>query len=217
MTIKLLLVDDHRMLREALAAMLARQEDFVVVGQSSEGRQALELVEEVDPDVVILDISLPDVNGIAIMKQLASQEQHPKVIVLSMYTDRSYVIEMLEAGASAYVTKVSAFEELARAVRAVVQDQMYLSPEITELIIVRYRQMVAEKETGSTTILTDREYEIIRLLASGLSTAEIAGKLSISPKTVATHRKNLMDKLGLRSIAELTMYAIQEGLVDVNQ
>ena len=216
MTIKLLLVDDHQMLREALAAILAKEEDFVVVGQASEGRRALELVKEVNPDVIILDVSLPDVNGIEIMKQLAGLEQKPKVVVLSMYTDRSYVIEMLEAGASAYVTKVSAFEELARAVRAAEQNQMYLSPEITELIVLKYRQLLAEKVAGSSGVLTDREIEITRLLAGGLSTAEIADKLRISPKTVATHRKNIMDKVGLRSIAELTVYAIQEGLVDVS-
>jgi DNA-binding NarL/FixJ family response regulator len=217
MAIKLLLVDDHQMLREALAAMLAEQDDFVVVGQAAEGRKALELVEDVSPDVIILDMSLPDTNGIAVMKHLAALDWNPKVVVLSMYTDRSYVIEALEAGASAYVMKVSAFEELARAVRAAVQNQMYLSPEIAELIIIKYRQLLAERKNASTEMLTDREREITRLLASGLSTAEIAGILSISPKTVATHRKNVMDKLGLRSIAELTVYAMQEGLVDGSQ
>jgi DNA-binding NarL/FixJ family response regulator len=217
MSIRLLLVDDHQMLREGLAAMLAKEDDFEVVGQASDGQTALHIVEEVNPDVIILDVSLPDMNGTKVMRQLARRDLSPKVVVLSMYTDRRYVMEMLEAGASAYVMKVSAFEELARAVRATMQNQMYLSPEITELIIVKYRELLAEQETSSTTLLTERESEIVRLLASGLSTGEIAHSLSISPKTVASHRKNLMDKLGLRSIAELTMYAIQEGLIEFSK
>ena len=212
MTVKIILADDHRILREGLRALLEKQAGIEVIAEAEDGKTTVELAHELKPDVVIIDISMPDLNGIDATRQIVNASPHVKVIALSMHSDKKFVREMLSAGASGYLLKDSAFEELDTALATVVSNQTYLSPRIADTVIRDYLGKIDTGKSSTTLSLTAREREVLQLLAEGRTTKEIASKLCLSIKTIETHRKQIMDKVGLKSVAELTKYAIREGL-----
>jgi two-component system, NarL family, response regulator NreC len=215
MNIKILLADDHQMVRAGLRALLERQPGFEVVGEAENGRAILHLAQEVAADVVVMDVGMPDLNGIDATRQLSSIAPGLKVIGLSMHSHKRFVKEMLRAGASGYLSKDSAFDELCRAVQVVVAGQVYLSPQIAGPIVKDYVSQSSSDDVSVFTALTHREREVLQLLAEGRSAKQIANHLSISVKTVETHRQQLMTKLGIGNLADLVRYAIREGLSSI--
>lgn len=212
--IKILLADDHSIIREGLRPLLEKETGMMVVGEAENGRKAIELTRELSPDVVIMDISMPDMNGIEAARQIISTFSGVKVIGLSVHTDNQYVAEMIKSGASGYLPKSCAFKELANAIRTVVDGGTYLSPKVVESV-VKYLQGVPGDSGSSTPILTAREREVLQLLAEGKTTKEISSNLNVSERTIDAHRQNIMTKLDLHSIAELTKYAIRAGLTSI--
>ena len=208
--IRLILVDDHQLLREALREKLSKEADIDILGEAGDGAGALQLVAELLPDMVLLDIGLPDMSGVEITARLNYEYPDIKILALSMYSDKRFVIEMLKAGAAGYVTKTSAGSELLDAIRAVAADKRYLDAEVAAAIADGVRE-AADKNTR----LGRREREVLRLLAEGLRTSDIADRLHISTGTVEVHRRNIMRKLDLHTIAELTKYAIREGITSL--
>ena len=215
MTYRILLADDHKIVRDGLRSLLEREADIQVAAEAENGRRALQLARKLAPDIVIMDISMPDLNGIDATRQITSEQPGVKVIALSMHSQRQFVEGMLRAGVSGYLLKDTAFEELVKAVRIVLSGKKYLSPDITEIVFQEYLRPQAEPNGLSTAELTLREREVLQLLAEGRTTREIAEALHISVKTVESHRKNVMDKLDLHTVAELTKYAIREGLTSL--
>lgn len=212
MTIRVLLADDHRLLREALRDVLAREPDIAVAGEAGDGRSTIELAAQLAPDVIVLDIGLPDLNGVEVAARLLEARPDAKLVALSAYADKRFVSEMLHAGAAAYVTKSSAATELVRAIRAVAAGHGYLCPEAASAAVSEVR---GKRQRGEGERLGRREREVLRLIAEGARSPEIADQLRISPATVEVHRRNIMRKLGLRTVAELTKYAIREGLISL--
>ncbi|MEW6100191.1 MAG: response regulator transcription factor [Pseudomonadota bacterium] len=210
MTIRVLLVEDHRMVREALRDTLARETDIEVVAEAGDAASALEQARELTPDVIVLDIALPDLNGIETTARLRDTGSRAKVVALSAYTDKRFVTEMLRAGAAGYITKSAAGTELVRAIRSVAAGQSYFCPEVATALAAEVRNSGREAETPR---LGRREREVLRLIAEGHRSAAIAEQLHISVATVEVHRRNIMRKLGLHTVAELTRYAVREGMV----
>lgn len=215
MTRRVVLADDHEMLRAGLRSLLAKERDLEVVGEASDGRQAVELVTQHAPDLAILDIGMPNLNGIEATRQIRATVPKTKVIALSMHAGAQYVSRMLEAGASGYVLKDSAYEELVQAIKAVVSGNVYLGKGIAGVVVDDYVRRIGATPEIEATKLTAREREIAQLIAEGRSTKEIAGQLHVSVKTVETHRQHIMEKLNIDSIAELTKYAVREGLTEL--
>lgn len=215
MSIKILLADDHKITRQGLRSMLEKQDDIEVVAEAEEGRGAIELVRQLEPDIVIMDISMPGLNGVDATRQIVNTFKNVKVIALSMHSDTSYVAEMLRSGASGYLLKDCAFKELASAIRVVVAGKKYLSPDISGVVVDDYRYRLSRADRAEAEILSDREREILQIVAEGQSTKEIAKKLHISIKTVETHRRQIMKKLNIFSVAELTKYAVRKGLTSL--
>jgi DNA-binding NarL/FixJ family response regulator len=211
MAIKIILADDHRIIREGLRALLEKEPGVEVIAEAADGRTTVKLCRELVPDVVIMDITMPDLNGIEATHQILTEMPEIKVIALSMHSDKRFVSEMLNAGALAYLLKDAAFEELSDALRAVNSNQFYLSAQLEGLKDYLGRVRTTQVFESSPT-LTTREREVLQLLAEGKTTHQIASSLCLSGKTVAAHRTQIMNKLGLKSIAELTKYAIREGL-----
>ena len=214
MNIRLIVADDHRIMREGLRALVERLPGMEVVGETADGRAAVAMAKDLSPEVVVMDIGLPDLNGIEATRQITSQNPGIRVIALSMHSDCRYVAEMLRAGASAYLIKDSAFEELARAIRAVTTGKTYLSPAVAGAVVKDYLGRRPGVKPVLASLLTPREREVLQLVAEGKSTKEVAERLQISPKTADTHRQQIMKKLELRSVAELTKWAIREGLTE---
>jgi DNA-binding NarL/FixJ family response regulator len=211
---RVLLADDHKILRQGLRTLLEQEKDIQIVGEADNGRSSVKLTGELAPDVVIMDVAMPDLNGIDATRRITEAEPRTRVLALSMHSDGRYVKGMLQAGARGYILKDCAAEELTHAIRTVMAGQIYVSPGVTGTIVNDYvRQLTAADEP---TTLTRREREVLQLLAEGGSTANIAAGLHLSVKTIETHRKRIMDKLDLRSIAELTKYAIREGITTVD-
>ena len=215
MTVKILIADDHKILREGLKSLLEKQPGFAVVAESEDGISAIDGVKKHKPDIAILDIGMPDLNGIEVTRKIRSETTATKVIALSMHADRRFVMGVLEAGAKGYLLKDSAFAELVTAVTAVAKGKTYLSPSIAETVVRSSLEKSDREEQGSSVLLSGREREILQLVAEGKSTKEIAFKLFVSTKTVETHRKQIMDKLNIRTVAGLTKYAIREGLTSL--
>lgn len=209
---RVLLADDHKILRQGLRTLLEQEADIEIVGEADNGRTSVKLAGELAPDVVIMDVAMPDLNGIDATRRITDAEPKARVLALSMHSDGRYVKGMLQAGARGYILKDCAAEELTRAIRTVMADQVYVSPGVTGTIVDDYVRQLAAAKVDESATLTHREREVLQLLAEGGSTAHIADELHLSVKTVETHRKRIMDKLGLRSIAELTKYAIREGI-----
>lgn len=212
MTIRVLLVEDHRMVREALRDVLTRVPDIAVVGEAGDAREALEQARALAPDVVVLDIALPDLNGIEVAARLRDAANAARVVALSAFADRRFVTAMMRSGASAYVTKSAAGTELVRAIRAVAAGQGYFSPEIAGALATQMRDQPLESEAPR---LSRREREVLRLIAEGARSPGIADELHVSVATIEVHRRNITRKLGLRSVAELTKYAIREGIISL--
>jgi two-component system, NarL family, response regulator NreC len=216
MATKVLLVDDHHIFRDGLRTLIEKEKGMEVVAEAENGRKAVKLAEKVAPDVVVIDVSMPDMNGIEATKKIIGGGTDIKVIALSMHSDRRFVLGMLEAGASGYLLKDCAFAELAGAIRQVMTGNTYLSPKIADVVVKGYLHKTTDAFPASRLLLTSREREILQLIAEGMSTKEIAAHVFLSIKTVETHRRNIMEKLDIHNVAELTKYAIREGLVSMD-
>lgn len=217
MNIRLLLADDHTMMREGLKSLLTKESGMEVVGEAENGRQLLELVRKAGAHIVVMDVSMPDLNGIEATRKLLKDNSNIKVVALSGHANREFVREMLKAGASGYVLKTRACEELVQAIREVMKGKKYLSPDIACGVVDEYVELsAATNKDVAFIVLTDREREALQLMSEGKSTKEIADDMGISVKTMETHRRNIMEKLNLHSVAELTKYAIREGLTSVD-
>ena len=212
---RILLVDDHKMLRDGLRAILEKA-GMEVVGEAQGGRDSIALVHRLHPDIVVMDISMPDLNGVDATRRLIADNPKLKVIGLSMNSDRRYVVAMFQAGAVGYLLKNSAAEELIQAVQAVAADLTYVSPSIAALVVDHCVDGEPATREKAPRALSPREREVLQLLAEGKSSKDIAAHLDVAVPTVETHRRQIMDKLNLRTVAELTKYAIREGLTSVD-
>lgn len=209
---KILLVDDHTVVRQGIKALFAPEPDVEVVGEAENGREALERIPQLQPDIILMDISMPGLNGIEATRQILQSHPHVKIVVLSMHTSEEYVFQVLHAGASGYVLKQSDSMEVLTAIRAALSGGSYLSPPISRAVIDDYVRRAEARDQGTELDpLTSREREVLQLLAEGLPNREIAEQLSISVKTVETHRSNMMHKLGVRGKTELIKYALRKG------
>lgn len=216
MPIRIVLADDHSMLREGLRSMLEKEPDMSVVGEAANGRDAVSEVVRLKPDVVVMDVSMPGLNGMEAARQVSEKCRGTRIVALSMHTQERYVIEMLKAGASGYVVKMSATDELILAIRAVYRRETFLSPKVAGILVAnRLGRGSAEGRGEAFALLTPREREVLQLLAEGKTAKKTAEILKLSASTVDVHRKNIFDKLDVESIAELTRYAIREGLVSL--
>ena len=214
MKIRLLLVDDHQVVRSGLRMLLANESDVEIVGEAGTAREALEAVHQLKPNVVLMDIGLPDLSGIDATREIKRTNPEVSVVALTIHEDEEYFFKMLEAGAEGYVPKRAAPEELLTAIRAAAAGEVYLYPSLAKLLVKDYLAQDRNIDTASTLDgLTDREQEVLRYLAEGEDNVKIAEALVISTKTVARHRENIMHKLGLHSRAELVRYAIRKGII----
>ncbi|MGI9335666.1 MAG: response regulator [Gammaproteobacteria bacterium] len=216
MSTKVIIADDHKILREGLRAVLDGAGDIEVVGEADNGRETVRLVKRLNPDVVVMDVAMPDLNGIEAARQIRGGGATTRVLALSMHSDGRYVKGMLQAGASGYMPKECAAEELTQAIRTVVSNRVYVSPGIAGVIVSDYVQHLDGEAAPDSPALSAREREVLQLLAEGWSTAKIADRIHISSKTVHTHRQRIMDKLNLCSVAALTKYAIREGITSLD-
>jgi DNA-binding NarL/FixJ family response regulator len=215
MKIKVLLADDHQILREGLRAMLEKEYNMEVLGEAANGREALRLIREKPPDVIVMDITMPGLNGVEATRQIRNEFPQIKVVALSMHDDKRFVLNMLKAGASAYLLKEGGFKEVVKAVNAVMANKTYLSPDITDVVLTDYLKNLNLQEASVFALLSPREREVLQLIAEGKTTLQIAEVMHVSAKTIETHRHHIMQKLQISSIAELTKYAIREGLTDI--
>jgi DNA-binding NarL/FixJ family response regulator len=215
MNVRILLVDDHKITRQGLRSLLEKEDDMKVIEEAEDGRTAVRLVRELKPDLVIMDVSMPDMNGMEATRQIIAESPAVKVVALSMHSDTLFATEMLKSGASGYLLKDCAFEELTRAIRSVMDGKTYLSPTISSVVVEDYLHRLSKTDFSNADVLTNREREVLQLLAEGKSTKQIALKLHISVKTVETHRRQIMEKLDIHSVAELTKYAIRKGFTSL--
>jgi DNA-binding NarL/FixJ family response regulator len=216
MNIRVLLADDHKIFRDGLRTLIDKEAGMEVVADAENGRKAVVLAKKLVPSVIIMDVTMPDMNGIEATRKIVGDLPDIKVIALSMHSDRRFVLGMLEAGASGYLLKDCAFGELAGAIHQVVTGNTYLSPKIADVVVKGYLNKVTESPTSAAALMTSREREILQLIAEGMTAKEIAEHVFLSIKTVETHRRNIMEKLDIHSVAELTKYAIREGLVSMD-
>jgi two-component system, NarL family, response regulator NreC len=212
--VRILLADDHTVMRNGLRLLLERQANLQVVGEASDGRQAVALIEKTNPDVVIMDIAMPNLNGIEATRQIVNQNPRTAVAILSMHSDESYVIRALKAGARAYLLKDSAEADLLAAVRALTEGKSFFSPAISRILVEDYmRQLQSRGAEDTYELLTNREREILQLLAEGRTNKEVANMLNLSLYTVETHRTHILQKLNLHSVPELILYAVRKGII----
>lgn len=215
MSIKILLADDHQLLREGLRMLIEEQPEMTVVAEADDGRETVQLAAKLKPDIVVMDIAMPRMNGMEATRHIMSKDPKTKVLALSMHTERRFIVEMLSAGASGYLLKECAFDELISAIHALAEQRTYLSPKISDMVVKDYVSRMSKSSSSTMGALTTREREVLQLLAEGKPTREIASILEVSAKTVETYRHQIMDKLDIHSIAELTKYAIREGLTSL--
>jgi two-component system response regulator NreC len=216
-TIKLLLADDHVMVRSALRMLLEAQEDMTIVGEAENGREAVALAQSLRPDIVLMDVQMPEMNGIEATREIKRGGGETAVLALTMYEDEQYFFEMLKAGASGYIPKRAAPDELVAAIRTVYNGEVFLFPSLAAQLVKDYVDKEADvvKQPPAADVLTKRERQVLILIADGLTNLAVAEKLGISAKTVARHRENMMQKLDIHSRTELVKYAIREGVVDL--
>lgn len=212
----IILADDHHVVRQGLQALLEAEPDFQIVGEAAEGREAVQLVERLQPEVLILDLMMPSLSGLEVTRQVRQRSPRTRVVILSMYADEAYVLEALRNGAAGYVLKKSTADELVRAVREVTTGRRYLSPPLSEKGVETLMKEADESKQDPHELLTSREREVLPLIAEGHTNAEIADRLVISPRTVEFHRANLMRKLGTRTQADLIRYALQRNILPPN-
>ncbi len=209
-----MLADDHTIIRSGLRLLLDQQTDFKVVGEASDGREAVELVSKNHPEVAVLDIGMPLLNGIEATHQIATQEPDTKVVILSMHQDEGYVLKALKAGARAYILKNSAEADLIRAVRTVADGKSFFSPVISKMLLEDYVRQIRDKHVeDSYDLLTPREREVLQLLAEGRTNKEVANLLHLSVYTVDAHRGNILQKLNLHGVPEMVLYAVRKGII----
>ena len=216
MTIKIVIADDHSIMREGLRLLIEKEDDMDVIGEAENGRRAVAMAESLKPDIIVMDVSMPDLNGIEATRQIVGKIEGVKVIALSMHSGREFVMDMLQAGVSGYILKESCPEELARAIRLVASGKTCLDPEITNLAIDTAVHPQADREHLVVEELTRREREVLQLLAEGKTTKQVAARLFVSTKTIDTHRRQIMKKINVDSLAELTKYAIRVGLTSLD-
>ena len=212
MSIRIIIADDHTIVRHGLTKLLQQEKDVEIVAQAQNGHSTLELARELSPDVIDMDVGMPDLNGIDATQQILRENPNIKVLALSMHSGRKFVVAMLKAGASGYLLKDCALEELTTALQTIMSGKVYLSPTITDIVVDSYVRQPSEPEQSAFSVLSQREREVLQLMAEGNTTKQIALRLHISPKTVEGHRLRLMSKLNIDNVAQLTKYAIQEGL-----
>lgn len=213
MSIRIIIADDHPVTRKGLSSVLSEEEDLVIIGETGDGLSTIREADNLDPDVIIMDISLPDIDGIEVTRRIKEKSPHIRIIALSIHSTKHYVIEMLKAGASGYLRKECDVKEVVKAIHFVQQDEIYLSPETSSAIARDYLSIVGKKGSSEKELLSPREYEVLKHVAKGKTTKEIADKLHISRKTVETHRTRIMQKLDIHSTAELALYALKKGLI----
>jgi two-component system, NarL family, response regulator NreC len=212
--IRILLADDHTVMRRGLRFLLESQPDFTVVAEASDGREAVQQAEAAHPDVAVLDVAMPNLSGIEAAQRIAAQSPNVAIIILSMHSDEGYVLRALKAGARGYLLKDAAEGDLIEAIRAVSQGRTFFSSEISKMLVEDYiREIRTRGVEDSYELLTSREREILQLLVEGNSNKDIAARLNVSPHTVETHRRNLQDKLNLHSFAELILYAVRKRII----
>ena len=212
--IRILLADDHTVMRAGLKLLLERQPDMEVVGEAEDGRQAVELADAHEPEVVVMDIAMPQLNGIEATRQIVGKHPRTAVVILSMHSDESYILRALKSGARAYLLKDSAEADLIRAVRSVSEGKSFFSPAVSKTLLEDYvRQLRERGQEDSYELLTTREREILQLLAEGKSNKDVANLLNLSLYTVETHRSNILQKLGLHTIPDLILYAVRKGII----
>ena len=215
MSLRILLVDDHGIIRAGLRSLLNKQQDMEVVAEAEDGRQAIDFVHEFTPDIVIMDISMPTLNGVDAAREIVSQHPKTRIIALSIHSNKRFVGNMLKAGASGYILKECLFDELIEAIQTVTEGSFYLSPRITGVVIEDYVTQLATNTKPQTPVLTPRQRQVLQLLAEGRSTKQIALKLFVSAKAIEANRRQIMEKLNIYSVAELTKYAVREGLTSL--
>jgi DNA-binding NarL/FixJ family response regulator len=216
MRTKIVLVDDHAIVRQGLKALIEKRPGMQVVGEAGNGRDAVRLSSRLNPDVIIMDISMPDLNGIDAAQQISAVSTDTKVIALSMHSDKRFVLGMLKAGAAGFLLKESAFGELMTAIDAALAGQIYLSPKITGRVLNNYLQSMADSDISAASVLTTGERQVLQLIAEGRTTRDMAACLNISVKTVEARRKKIMEKLNLNNLAALIKFALREGLSSID-
>jgi DNA-binding NarL/FixJ family response regulator len=215
MTIRAVLADDHQIMREGLASLLERETDIQIVGEAADGAEAVRLSISASPDLLITDLSMPRLNGVEAIRRIKTRVPETKVLCLSIHKDPERVAAVIDAGANGYLLKDCAYEELVRAVRVVVEGEVYLSPEIASIVVNGFRDKRSDCQVSVSSRLTTREREVVQLLAEGRPTKEIANRMNVSIKTVGAHREHVMAKLQIHSVAELTHFAIREGISSI--
>ncbi len=214
MNVRVIIADDHKIVREGLRSILRHELKTEILAQAANGREAVRLAKELNPDVVIMDVSMPDLNGMEATRLILEENPSIRIIALSMHSDERFVSEMLRAGASAYLLKDCALEELERAIRTVMSRQTYISPAVAGSVVKEYVQHLS---VGRSSVLTPKEREVLQMIAEGKSSKQIAHTLHVSIKTVESHRKHIMEKLDIYSVAELTKYAIRAGVTQLER
>ena len=213
--IRVLVVDDHTIVRDGICSLLALAGDIEVVGEAANGSEALKMVKELEPNVVLMDIAMPIMGGLEATRRIRKEFPTTKVLVLTQYDDREYVFPVIEAGASGFISKVAASSELTSGIRAVYQGDSYLSPSVTKLLVEEHQRGDGRVSHDPYEQLTDRERDVLKLVVEGYTTQEIADMLVVSPKTVEGHRTNLMAKLGIHNRTELVKYALRKGIITI--
>ena len=217
MPIRVILADDHNILRAGLKSLLESFDDIDVIGEANNGRDTIALARQLDPDIIVMDVAMPDMNGVDATQRIAQLTPGIKVLALSAHSDGVYVRGMLEAGAKGYLLKDAATAELETAIRSVANGKIYVSPSVTDTLVGDYLLRVKGTLGPDSQILSSREREVLQLVTEGKSSAQIAETLHLSDRTVESHRKRIMDKLDLRSIAELTKYAVRHGITSIEK
>jgi DNA-binding NarL/FixJ family response regulator len=212
--IRIVLADDHAVMRRGLRLVLEQQQDFEVLGEANDGREAMNLVESCKPDVAVLDITMPNLNGIEAARQIIAKQPNVAIVILSMHSDEGYVLRALKAGARGYLLKESPEADFIQAVRSVSEGKAYFSPAVSRMLVEDYVRQLQDKDIeDSYDLLTSRERELLQLIAEGKSNKDIANMLNLSLYTVETHRSNILGKLNLHSVPELILYAVRKGVI----
>ena len=218
MTVRILIADDHKIVRQGLRSLIKDEPDLKVVGEAGNGHEAIRLASELKPHVILMDINMPDLNGIEATRQILAKSSDIRILAFSMSSNRKHILEMFQAGVSGYMLKDCAFEELVHAIHTLRAKYMYLSPKIASTLIEDYRSRASSIANAlDSPLLTSREREVLQPIAGGRTLKEIARMLNVSVKTVETHRRNIMEKLHVKGTAELTMYAIREGIISIDE